>query len=112
MLHRWCTDTVEVRRAPMVESRGTQVRDWSQASSHELHGCSVQPASTSSDMDGREGQVTDRWHLFAQPGADIKAGDRVEFAGQSFEVDGAPFEWKSPTGRVSNIQAHLVEWRG
>lgn len=112
MLPRWCTDQVTVLRAPTVRERGSEVRDWANAEAHAVAGCSVQPSNTGSDMDAREGQVTDRWRLYAPPGADVQAGDRIQWGGHTFEVDGAPYQWTSPTGRVSHKQAMLVEWSG
>jgi len=111
MLHSWCDDTVKVTRAPWMETRGTKVRDWANATTHTVGGCSVQPASTSRNFE-RAQQETDRWTLYAPPQSDIQAGDRINHHGATFEVDGAPYTWKSPTGRVTHMQAPLVEWRG
>ena len=111
MLHSWCNETVKVTRAPWRDARGTKVRDWANASTHTVLGCSVQPASTSRNFE-RAQQETDRWALYAPPGSDIEAGDRISHHGATFEVDGAPYTWKSPTGRVTHMHANLVEWVG
>lgn len=111
MLHSWCNETVTVERAPWKDVRGTKVRDWSAKTVHTVGGCSVQPASTSRNFE-RAQQETDRWTLYAPPGADVEAGDRITHHGGTYEVDGSPFTWKSPTGRVTHMQAHLVEWSG
>ena len=42
----------------------------------------------------------------------IEAGDRITHNGTTFEVDGAPYTWESPTGRVTHLHANLVEWVG
>ena len=42
----------------------------------------------------------------------IQAGDRIEWSSMTFEIDGAPMPWTSPTGRVSHIWARLKEWSG
>lgn len=112
MLHSWCNDSVTVRRAPWRESRGTRVRDWDAASESEVRGCSVQPASTARDFAGRAQQEVDRWTLYAPPGADVQAGDRIAWNGFEYEVEGRPYAWRSPTGRVSHLRANLVEWSG
>ena len=111
MLPSFCTHTVIVHRAPLKDVRGSLVRDWASAETHTLTGCSVQPSSTASNFE-REEQVTDRWQLYAPPGSDLLTGDRVEFQGTTYDIDGAPYEWKSPTGRVTHVQAHLIEWVG
>ena len=87
------------------------VRDWAHAETHTITGCSVQPSATASNFERSE-QVTDRWQLFAPPKSDLMTGDRVEFDGTTYDLDGAPYEWTSPTGRVSHLQAHLIEWEG
>lgn len=112
MLPSFCDDAVTVKRARLVERRGTIVPDWSDPQEFELRGCSVQPGSTSRDFDGRAVQVTEDWTLFAPPGSDIEAGDRIVWRGRTFETDGAPMPWESPTGRVSHVWARLAEWRG
>ena len=48
-LPSFCRETVTVLRAPLVDQRGTKVRDWSAAESHRVPGCSVQFASTTTD---------------------------------------------------------------
>ena len=112
MLPSFCKDSVTVKRGTLVESRGTKVIDWSKPTSSTVSGCSVQPNTTTRDFDGRTTQVTEGWTLYAPPGSDIKAGDRVEWNSVEFEIDGAPMPWTSPTGRVSHMWARLVEWQG
>lgn len=110
MLPSWCRDTVTVWRAPLVDSRGTKVRDWTQATSHVIDGCSLQPGGTSTDFgEPRQANESDAT-LYAPPGADIEADDRVEFDGTTWAVDGQPMDWRSPTGRVTHRQARLTAW--
>ena len=112
MLHSWCQDVVTVTRAPWKNTRGTKVRDWDNATEHTVCGCSVQPATTMRDFADRAEQVTDRWTLYAPPCADLATGDRITCNGQTYEIEGAPFKWKSPTGAVSHKHANLVKWSG
>ena len=112
MLPSFCRDTVTVKRAQLVDKRGTQVLDWSEPQTFTVDGCSVQPNSTTRDFDGRTIQVTEDWTLYAPNGSDIQAGDRIEWESLTFEINGAPMPWKSPTGRVSHVWARLAEWRG
>lgn len=111
MLPSWCDDSVTVWRAPLVDSRGTQVPDWSAASPHEVGGCSFQPTGSSTDFGDPRQALTIRAYLYAPPGADIKEGDRIEFAGRTYAINGAPLPWKSPTGAASHMQIQLVDWR-
>ena len=112
MLPSFANDTVTVERAPLIESRGTTIRDWKNAVPHEIQGCSFQPAEGSTAWtDARQG-VTVRAVLYLPPGSDIQEGDRVVYAGHKYSIDGAPMPWNSPTGRVSHVQASLIDWRG
>lgn len=117
MLHEWCDDTVTVIRAPKIVSRGSEVRDWDNATEHVIKGCSVQPSASTRDFAGRAEQSKFSFHMFAPPNADIEAGDRIRadvgVNGElTFEIDGVPYSRKSPTGRVSSVQVDLTIWEG
>ena len=112
MLPSFCNDSVTVKRATLINQRGTKVPYWDNPQTFVVNGCSVQPSTSARDFDGRTVQVTEDWTLFAPPGSDIKAGDRIAWEGLTFEIDGAPMPWKSPTGRISHVWARLKEWRG
>lgn len=111
MLPHWCNDTVTVWRAPLIDSRGSQVRDWSQAESHEVDGCSFQPSGTSTDFGDTRQPLALRAYLYAPEDADIQADDRIEYMGHAYALNGAPLPWKSPTGAASHLQIQLVDWR-
>lgn len=112
MLPSFCKDAVTVKRAQLVDSRGSKVLDWSSPQEFTLSGCSVQPNTTTRDFDGRTIQVSEDWIIYAPPNSDLQAGDRIEWQGLTFELNGAPMPWQSPTGRVSHVWARLNEWRG
>ena len=112
MLPSFCRDDVTRKRPTLTDKRGTQVLDWLNPSVATISGCSVQPNTTTRDFDGRTIQVTEDWTLYAPPGTDIQAGDRIEWNSHVFEVNGAPMPWASPTGRVSHVWARLSEWSG
>lgn len=112
MLPSFCRDEVTVQRGVLTEKRGTQVIDWANPEEITLGGCSVQPTVATRDFDGRTIQVSEEWTLYAPPGSDLKAGDRVVWNNTTFEINGAPMAWKSPTGRISHMWARLAEWRG
>ena len=112
MLPGFCNDTVTRWRAPLVDSRGTKIRDWSQASKSDVTGCSLQPSGASGTYgEQRNGAEYDAV-LYMPPGADVEKGDRVEFAGATYSLEGGPQEWRSPTGRVTHKVVNLKEWRG
>ena len=112
MLPSFCKDQITRIRPTLTDKRGTQVLDWATPNSLIINGCSVQPVTTSRDFDGRTVQVSEEWTLYAPPNSDIKAGDRIEWRSITFEINGSPMPWESPTGRVSHIYARLSEWSG
>ena len=111
-LPSWASDSITVLRPKKVNSRGSLIDDWTQATSSTVNGCSVQPASTSLSMDGRVLGISDGWTAYLPPGSDVKEGDRIIFNSETFVIDGAPRAWTSPTGAVSAIQLNLKRWSG
>ena len=111
-LPSWASDSVKIVRPAETTSRGSTIYDWTKATETTVTGCSVQPASTSLSLDGRVLGITDGWTAYLPPGTDVKDGDRVKFNNETFEIDGAPRVWTSPTGAVSAIQLNLKRWSG
>lgn len=105
-------DTVTVLRAPFITKNGMQAFDWPNATEIVLKRVQVMPQPTSRVFEGRVEQVTDRRTLRAPYDADIQAGDRVIWHGETYEIDGEVFHTKSPTGRVSSTRCTLVKWSG
>ena len=112
MLFGWCKQTVTVWRAPMVNVRGTKERDWRNAASHTLSGCWLDSPTTSTDRTDPRESTSVRLVLYAPPASDILEGDRVEYDGHTYELDGAPMKRLSPTGRLDHIECNLVDWEG
>ena len=112
MLPSFANQTIDVvRPKTTTTSRGSTVPDWSDTKKTTVTGCSVQPASTSLSQDGRVLGVNDGWTAYVPEGTDAKAGDRIEFDGQTFEINGAPRKWTGPS-RTSHIQLNLVRREG
>lgn len=88
MLPSFCKDTIKRIRPGTKESRGSIIPDWATATEKEIAGCSMQPASTSLSQDGRVLGLLDEYTLFLPPDADVKAGDRISYNGQLFEING------------------------
>lgn len=105
-------ERVTVVRPGSKTSRGSTVPDWGNATRVNLGRVQVTPVSTVQDRDGRVVNVTDRFRLRAPFDADVRPGDRVEWRGETYEVDGEVFHTESPTGRVSSTRCTLVLWRG
>ncbi len=112
MLHSWCNHTITRIRPGVMESRGSSVPDWNNASSLDIAGCSVQPASTDSVLDGRVNGVAESLIVYVPDNADVLAGDRIVYEGNTYIIDGEPKIWQSPTGRVSHMQLQVERWHG
>ncbi len=112
MLPSWANDTVTRLRATTITQRGSVIPDWSNPDRLAIPGCSMQPAGTSLTQDGRVQGTTDGYTCFLPPGADVLAGDRIEYGGNVYTINGEPRTWHSPTGRVSNTQLQLERWYG
>ena len=92
--------TITVLRAPLVEDDyGNSEPDWSAATSHDVSGCSVQPAQGTEATVGRETIVL-RWQVYAPAGTDVTATDRVTYAGETYDVDGVQAWDFPPLGHV------------
>lgn len=111
-LPSWASDSIVLLRPKTTTSRGSTIFDWTKPTETTVNGCSMQPASTSLSLDGRVLGITDGWTAYLPPGTDVKDGDRVKFNNETFEIDGAPRVWTSPTGAVSAIQLNLKRWSG
>ena len=112
MLPSFANQTITVVRAKTtITSRGSEVPDWTNTEKTTVTGCSIQPASTSLSQDGRILGIADGWTAYVPEGTDVKAGDRIEFDGQIFEINGAPRKWTGPS-RTSHIHLNLVRWEG
>ena len=112
MLPSWCQDSVTVKRAPLVTTGHRSERDWAHATTHTIAGCSVQLAGTSTGFGTVDAVSTADATLYAPVGANLAEGDRVSFGGATYVIDGIPYAWTSPTGRVSHVQARLRKWAG
>lgn len=112
MLPSWASDTVIRLRATIITQRGSEIPDWTNPNRLTITGCSMQPAGTSLTQDGRVQGTSDGYSCFLPPGADVQAGDRIEYGGLVYTIMGEPRVWQSPTGRVSNTQLQLERWYG
>ena len=113
MLPRWCTQTIIRIRPGEKVLRGSTVPDWDNNTDLlEISGCSVQPAATGLSQDGRVLGISDGFTVYLPEGSDVQAGDRIEFEGNVYTINGDPKIWRSATGRVSHMQLNIERWRG
>lgn len=112
-LPSFCKQIVVRVRPGSKTVRGTPVPDWDQADRTRISGCSLQELTTgSADGVRRTNAVVVGARLYAPLGSDIRDGDRIEFDGQTWDVDGHPLPKHSPTGAVSHLAVVLTTHRG
>lgn len=111
MLSFW-RDTITRIRPGTKTVRGSVVPDWDHVTSKDITGCSVQPASTSLSEDGRVLGISDGMTAYVPKDADIIAGDRIVFDGNTYTINGAPRRWPSATGGLDHLLLNLVRWSG
>lgn len=110
MLSFW-TQTITRLRPGTTTSRGSTIYDWTNPDALEIHNCSVQPSSTSLTQDGRVAGIMDGLTIYAPADADIKAGDRIVFNGDTYEINGDPLIWPGAVA-LDHIQLNVRRWRG
>lgn len=103
--------SVTVRRAPIILKNGQETFDWNNASDHTVERCQITAQATSREYD-RTLQVPDHRTLRAPYDADIKAGDRIIWNGDVYEIEGKVFHTASPAGGASSTRCTLARWEG
>lgn len=110
-------ETVVVVRAATVRDRwDNTVQDWGAATRTSVAGVAVLPTSQVEDATGARVSVSTGWRLCSRPGSDVdlRASDRVEWAGMSLEVVGEVARWPHPLrrGAVHHVEAELRKVSG
>ena len=97
-----------VRAGTRTDRGGNEMPDWSPAAVQrlEVSELNIQPASQTEQTDATRTAVVTGWRVQSDEGArpDITATDRLEWRGQTYEVQGDIAEWPDPlTGTVHHI---------
>lgn len=113
MLPTFCTQEITRVRPGSKTDRGSDIPDWSadKVNKKTISGCSIQPSATSLSQDGRVLGITEGLTAYLPEGSDVQAGDRIEYAGKTYTIDGDPKVWVGAYTR-SNIQLNLKRWEG
>lgn len=87
--------SIDVLRAPLVagDYGNATTREWADASTSTITGCSVQPAPSSEYAIDRD-SITTRLLAFVPAHADIEATDRVVWSGETYDIDGDVLRWE------------------
>lgn len=70
-----------------------QVLDWSTATRTTVDGCSVQPQAQPEYTDDRD-TISTSWVAYVPVDAEIDAIDRIEWTGESYDIDGDVLRWE------------------
>ena len=108
----WWRQSVTRLRPGAKTLRGSTVPDWDNATELTINSCSVQPASTSLSQDGRVLGISDGMTCYMPANADVQAGDRIIFAGETYIINGDVRRWPSVTGSLDHIILNLERWSG
>ena len=110
MLSFW-RQTITRLRPTETTSRGSTIYDWSNPDELDIPNCSVQPSGTSLTQDGRVQGIQDGLTVYAPAGVDVRAGDRIRYAGNVYTINGDPLIWPGAVA-LDHIQLNLQRWRG
>lgn len=101
-------ETVTRQRATTATDRyGETIVSWSSPTTTTLAVRGVEPVSSTEDNDGRQAVITGH-RVYLDRGADVLAGDRLVLRGVTYEVNGAPADWRAPWGsRVGGLVVAL-----
>lgn len=112
MLPSFCSQSVVIVHPKSTKTvRGSTVPDWDNVEKTTVGGCSVQPAGTSLSEDGRVLGISDGLTAYLPEGVAVVAGDRVEYGGETYTINGEPRVWVGAFTR-GHILLNLVRWEG
>lgn len=111
MIPSFARQTVTRLRPATRTVRGSEIRDWSDPDRLEIRNCSVQPGTTELSQDGRVLGIMDGLTCYMPFGSDVQEGDRIEYEGKVYEINGAPKAWHG-VGNTSHVQCILRRWTG
>lgn len=112
MLPSFYRQTITRIRPGIKESRGSSIPDWENYEALTIGGCNVQPTGTTLSQDGRVEGISDGQIAYTPITADIKAGDRIEYDGEVYAIEGEPRRWTSASGTLDHLILNLKRWQG
>ena len=112
MMVSFATKTVTRIRPGTITERGTTYPDWDNTDDLDIPNCVVTWNSTTLNQEGRILGISDNQVLYAPLTADIKAGDRIRYGTNVYEIEGDPMDWNSPTGALDHYVINLKRYEG
>ena len=79
-----------LRATERLDARGEPVRDWQHPDRRVIPGAQIQQDTTGATERGSEITLSVAKTLLVRDGYDLTAGDRVEYLGKVYHLDGEP----------------------
>lgn len=98
---------VRLRGTKMTDRYDNEVIDWTAPAKKTIESVTVVPIGGSETFDVAGGRRVTRWQLNTDMGADILPDDRIEYAGDTYDIDGGVPEHPSPSGRLDHLEVML-----
>lgn len=93
------------------DGHGNETFDWSTPDEILIERCTVQPGASQEILAGRDATLIQ--YTVSAPGTpDVLATDRVQYNGGTYDIDGEPLFWPSPTGALDHTIILLKTWEG
>lgn len=109
-------ETVTRLRATAVTdpySGAQTAKSWTDPDRLDIPGCGIDPGGSTEPVEAGRTAVITTPTVYAPPGVDVRAGDRLQVRGRTYAVDGRPAEWASPfTGWQPGTVINLKEVAG
>jgi hypothetical protein len=113
MIASFARQTVTRLRAAETTDRygNTDRDDWTAPDTLDVSPVTVEPIAGSETFDSAGGRLHTRWLLHADADADIATGDRIDWQGVTYDIDGAVQIFSSPSGRLKHVEV-MLRWQG
>lgn len=111
----WHEQVTVLRPGVTTDRGGNEVEDWSNPTRTPVGELAIQPETQAEDGDATRVLVAGRWHIHSAPGTDpdIRAADRIEWNGQTYEVQGDVARWPAPEpGAVHHVECIISRATG
>ncbi|MFF9240103.1 hypothetical protein ACF1AL_14890 [Streptomyces sp. NPDC014801] len=106
---------VRVRAGTKTDRGGNTIPDWSNPNRLTVSGLNIQPNAQSEKVDEQRDATITGYRVQSAEGTapDIKASDRIEWNGQTFEVEGEVASWPDLfTDATHHIEFAMVRATG
>lgn len=89
---------IRQRATPVLDPYSGEPTDysWDDPDLLDLPGCGFDPGGSVETSEVGRAPIVTQPTVYADPSADVLAGDRLVVRGRTWEVDGDPADWRNP----------------